>query len=186
MLGEALGTTVAAEVARSLRVRADTARREGLRLHTGQDLHLTLFFLGGVGAGTEPELAELLEANLEGLRAPQMTLTSGGAFPRRGSERILWVGVDGACARLRELHERVGEACVAAGFEADARPWRPHVTVGRLRRRLDGGPARVAEGFYELKFGHEWKPLGVSLVESVPGGGPPAYEARRTFELAAD
>ncbi len=187
VLGDELGARVAAAVGRALGVDAGGARDTGLRLYAGADLHLTLFFLGAVSAQFEAQLVEWLEVGLEGASAPAVRLTSGGAFPRPGRERILWIGLDEPRpGSLAELEARVRAACTGAGFAADERPWRAHVTVGRVRRRRDGGYPTVSPAFFELDLREDWKPTAVALVESLAGGGARAYRVLTSFPLTVD
>src|SRR5262249_50481215 len=55
-----------------------------------------------------------------------------GAFPERGPARVLWIGI-AAPAAVLELQRECESAAVAAGFPAEARGFRPHLTLGRWR-----------------------------------------------------
>jgi len=180
VLGDELGARVATAVERAL-----GARRGGLALYSPCDLHLTLVFLGAVSAAGEAQLREWLELNLDGLAAPRLWLTGGGAFPAAGRERILWIGLeDTTPGRLASVQARVSEACVASGFAAEERAWQPHVTVARVRRGGAGARPRIPAAFYELNLAEEWKPRAVSLVESVGGEGD-RYRVLGRFPLPA-
>ncbi len=59
-----------------------------------------------------------------------------GAFPTPGSAppRVLWVGLGGALGELNALHAETRKALESLGWQSPtAQPFRPHVTVGRVR-----------------------------------------------------
>jgi 2'-5' RNA ligase len=112
-------------------------------------LHVTLAFLGHRPAGD----AEAAAAVLRGLgERPAVPLRLGaplGLPPRR--PRVLTVALEDAGGALGALQSELSAALAAAGVYApEARPFRPHVTVGRLRtgtrapRGVDAGPEPLA------------------------------------------
>lgn len=111
-----------------LRVRMDGAvwvRREAF--------HLTLRFLGD---GIAPPRAEAVRAALEAVNVPPFTmeLQGTGRFPLilKQPPRVLWVGVE-APPPLRALHAQIETALASVDFPSDGEPFRPHVTLARLK-----------------------------------------------------
>lgn len=143
--------------------------------------HVTLKFLGDVDGARLPEL----RAALRGVAFAPFLLRLGGAGcfppPGRGLPRTLWVGLSAGgedCARLAAGLER---ALAPLGFAAEARGFRAHVTLGRVREVAAGddfaaaladcggagaGPARA--GVFVL-----WR--------SILGPGGPKYAALEVF-----
>ena len=82
--------------------------------------HLTLRFLGDVD---------------EVLPGPAFTMGFErlGAFPRPARATVLWLGVVTRGERLNEWAEVCEEAARRAGLDAEERPFRPHVTLSRIR-----------------------------------------------------
>jgi 2'-5' RNA ligase len=95
-------------------------------------LHVTLTFLGSV----EPERLARLGARLADVAATQapfaLALRGVGAFPSLAHPSVLWIGVDAPA--LVTLAAAVNGAAAAEGFAAEARAFRPHLTLGRVRR----------------------------------------------------
>ena len=58
-----------------------------------------------------------------------------GAFPHLGAPRIFWVGI-GSDPKLELLHHDLEVACERLGHEVDARAFRPHITLGRVKRDI--------------------------------------------------
>jgi 2'-5' RNA ligase len=106
----------------------------GIRFVSPAATHLTLRFLGPTTkqqvAGLEPRLQAAaaacppLDARVRGL----------GTFPGHGSPGVLWLGLE-----LPGEGDALQTACEQAarelGFEPEARPFRPHLTLGRWRER---------------------------------------------------
>lgn len=143
---------------------------EGVQAYAAEDLHLTLAFLGEFPEDRRPTLEGALQEELRGLVAPELTLSGTGAFPGREAPRVLWSGVEerpGVAGRLAALRNRVLQAALSLGWRPPAaergRPFRPHVTVGRVR----GG--EVHRAFFDADFDQGWLPVEVALVESRPG-----------------
>lgn len=116
-------------VAQSL-VRLNPQRR-GVRWLAAEQMHLTLGFLGDVGAAAEENLHEHLRAIR--FAAFFLPLRGLGVFPGKGRPKILWIGTGPGHPHLFQLHKRVTDAALAAGLEADLRPWHPHVTLARCQ-----------------------------------------------------
>lgn len=96
-----------------------------------EQMHLTLGFFGEVGLAAEDKLREGLNAIR--WKAFFLPITGVGTFPAKGHPRIIWVGLGNAHPHLFQLHKRVQDAALAAGLEADLRPWHPHITLARCR-----------------------------------------------------
>jgi len=103
-----------------------------------QNLHLTLRFLGQV---TEPMVAAIqdgLEPAAKNLAPFEVTAAGIGVFPDAQHPKVVWVGLrdDGAFVRL---HAAVSEVLARMGFAPDDKPFRSHVTIGRVK----GGDAEA-------------------------------------------
>lgn len=128
--------------------------RTGAAVRWARDegLHLTLKFLGTV----TPERVEAVRQALAPRCAeigPFWARVAGvGVFPRPQRPRILWVGV--RASELAHLSRVVEEAAAEVGFAAETRPFRAHVTLGRIKDR-HGWPAlaKALEENRELDFG---------------------------------
>ncbi len=96
--------------------------------------HITLKFLGGVQQDRLSALWRSVTAALEGSRPIALHLRGIGAFPNPGRARVVWAGATEGAEELAELAARVEEACEKHGFERERRPFRAHLTLGRVRR----------------------------------------------------
>jgi RNA 2',3'-cyclic 3'-phosphodiesterase len=122
-----------ARVFRKADVQTSWVRRE--------NLHLTIRFLGDVDAARVP----LIESALTGVcavHAPfQLQLSGSGVFPNRRDPSVLWAGV-GESEPLVALFDTLNAALAGAGFAPETRPYRPHITLARIREHKSGARLR--------------------------------------------
>jgi len=96
------------------------------------NLHITLWFIGEV---VEERAAAITEA----LRSPfgvapfRLGLGGCGAFPPAGAPRILWIGTTAGADPMRTVYGRIESRLVPLGFEAERRPYTPHLTIARVK-----------------------------------------------------
>lgn len=107
-------------------------------------LHITLRFLGAVSTGSIGKIDERLREVAAGCARFTLSLGGVGAFPSLRRPRVLWLGA-GSCSELSTLHAAVETALKACGFDPEDRPFRPHVTLGRVRRGSRRGAAAPGE-----------------------------------------
>lgn len=110
-------------------------RLPGLRWTAAESLHLTLRFLGDEARpGQVERLAPALAEAAARCPAGPARLSGLGLFPERGAPRVLWLGL--ALPRaFFDLQAACESGARAAGFEAERRPFAPHLTLGRWRER---------------------------------------------------
>lgn len=96
-------------------------------------IHLTLKFLGSVPAARLPVLVEQLRAALAGQEPFTLQIGALGVFPGPKAPRVIWLATLGELAALGACQQRVEAATVPLGYPTEARPFRPHLTLGRVR-----------------------------------------------------
>ena len=146
MSGGALRSFLAADLspqARAQAVRVIEQLRKGVprgvRWVPEENLHLTLKFLGGVEPERISRLIAEASSKLEGLAPFDVVLGGLGAFPNARRARVVWLGVRAGGAQLAQLARKLDTAAARIGVERERRPYRTHLTLGRLRQ-----PAPVA------------------------------------------
>ncbi|HEX9592764.1 MAG TPA: RNA 2',3'-cyclic phosphodiesterase [bacterium] len=116
----------------------------GARWVEGEQLHLTLRFIGEVDGGVLREIRASLET-VHG-RPFSLALQGVGHFPPRGQPRVVWVGVEKS-APLTQLHGRVESALAAVGVAREGRKFSPHITLARLNGTPGSRVGRYLEEF---------------------------------------
>jgi 2'-5' RNA ligase len=103
-------------------------------------MHLTLKFLGEVDEMRAVRVADALQAIAAKYDPIPMAFKGTGTFPPGSrSPRVLWVGVE-AGPSLTALEAEVEVGCEKLGFIREGRPFRPHLTLGRVRSPSGLGP----------------------------------------------
>ena len=108
-----------------------------LRWASPDGIHLTLKFLGDVEATRVAELQAALAPAASGHTSFTLRLANGGVFPNAKGPRVVWVGLDGDLESLMSLQRDVEQALAGVGFPPEARAFQAHLTLARLRDRLD-------------------------------------------------
>ncbi len=160
---------------RGLPLRVSWARPEGI--------HLTLKFLGEV----PPDRRAAIETALRpaGLGIPPFRLEAEGVgtFPERGLPRVIWVGLGGDTGAAERLQRSIERALEAVGFAPESRPFRPHLTLGRVKGAGDGDWRAVLRRSAGARAGR-FEVREYMLFESRLGPGGAAYTALARFPLA--
>jgi 2'-5' RNA ligase len=159
---------------------------EGLNGASWQDedqLHITLRFIGEV----ERPVAEDIAAELARIRASafQLALDGIGSFGRGGRPAILWAGLT-PHAPLKALHDRINQAIVRAGVEADHRAYRPHITLARLGRSAAPPSAFVAQASALASEPFAVDAFGLYESELTPAGAIHTLVERYQLTAAAN
>jgi 2'-5' RNA ligase len=147
------------------------------------NVHITLKFLGNVTQADVDSLINTIPGVLEGVSAFDVQVSGTGTFPPGRWPRVVWVGLAEGKEHLAGLGARVEGACASLGFEKEKRPFRPHLTIGRVRRGSRALPD-LAEQVGSITF----NPLKlrvdeVNLVRSRLSPQGPTYTILESFAL---
>ena len=140
------------EVVDSLRSLLDRLRPTArIQWSALENLHITTKF---IGEWPESRLEELKSA-LAGLppRAPiPARISKLGFFPNPHSPRVFWCGIE--APGLEPLAAATDHATHALGIPMESRAFSPHLTLARIKDRLDLQPLREAiAALPSLEFG---------------------------------
>jgi 2'-5' RNA ligase len=106
---------------------------QGVKWVRPEALHVTLRFLGAVDPARISAVTRAMREATFGRCSFAVTMRGLGCFPSRRAPRVFWAGMD-RCAPLGELVAVLEAELRKAGFAPDDRPFRPHVTLARIRR----------------------------------------------------
>ena len=169
------------EVIESLRSRSNNA----VRWIKPDGVHVTLKFLGEVPVKKLPAVKLAIQEAVVGHSPFELEFSNIGTFGGREGLRLMWVGVAGDVLRLEALVRAVNAALAVVGFEPERRPFRPHLTLGRVR---DEVPTRQRAEI-EVEVGKtvvpvtSWRTAQVSLMRSRFTSQGASYEVLATFPL---
>jgi RNA 2',3'-cyclic 3'-phosphodiesterase len=139
-----------------------------------EQLHLTTKFLGEHPDVLVDQVGPLLAAVAARHGMPLLHVGGIGAFPNFSAPRVVWMGV-GADPRLELIHHEVETACASLGLPIDGRPFRPHVTLARVRdnQRANGAMLRgLSEAAANVEFEADVIGRSIDLMRSelLPSG----------------
>jgi 2'-5' RNA ligase len=169
------------EVIEDLRARSGNA----VRWIRPEGVHVTLKFLGEVPTKKLPAVKLAIQEAVVGHSPFELEFSNIGTFGGREGLRLMWVGIAGDVLRLEALVRAVNAALAVVGFEPERRPFRPHLTLGRVRDEIstrNRAEIEVAVGKVTVPQ-VSWRTAQVSLMRSrlTPQGA--TYEVLATFPL---
>ena len=165
------------------RIRPHEPPGRGVRWVRLDGLHVTLRFLGPTDESRIEDLTRAMRRAAATVPPFTVVVRGAGAFPPVGRPRTLWLGIEAGREPLADLATGLDRALVDAGWPAEGRPFRAHLTLARADG-VRSGPATASalqEAAADLAL--ESRIDRLVLFESVTGGGPARYLARAEVRL---
>lgn len=119
---------------------AREVRGREVRWARPESYHLTLRFLGEISPAQQAPLAARVAEAVAGTAPFELRLARIVAFPSARRPRVIAVTLEPEEPLVR-LAEGVERAVVRAGLAPEPRPFRAHLTLGRVRDRAHPDPA---------------------------------------------
>ena len=98
-------------------------------------IHLTMKFLGEQSAEDVTAVRDAITTVARRFQPLRLDVSGVGAFPHLRAPRIFWMGI-AADPKLELLHHDLEVACQSLGHDVEARAFRPHITLGRVKREV--------------------------------------------------
>ena len=102
-----------------------------------ENIHLTLKFLGDISPANVELLAQMLTQEARQQQVFEIRFEGLGVFPNPRRPRVLWIGIQ-APASLEALQHGIEAAITRLGYPGEARPFSPHLTIGRVKQNVGG------------------------------------------------
>lgn len=96
-------------------------------------LHLSLRFYGNQLVDSVPGLIERLRVGLNDAHPFDLSTSGAGIFPNARRPRVIWLGVEDRSGTLARITAAIERESRAYGIEPETRPFRPHMTLARVR-----------------------------------------------------
>ncbi len=147
-----------------LQAQLKTGRQPPVKWVDPYSIHLTLKFLGNVAADKISGITRAIEAAAQGVSPLYLEVKGLGAFPNLRRVQVVWVGVSGEVAQLSELQQRIESNLAPLGFAPESRPFKPHLTLARLREQAS---LDERQSFGELIAGTRFEAVYGFKVDSI-------------------
>ncbi|MGO4730809.1 RNA 2',3'-cyclic phosphodiesterase [Paenibacillus sp. 2KB_22] len=151
-----------------------------------RDYHITLQFLGDTLVSDIGHLRKALRSVADEFHAFELQLSDWGTFGLEEAPKVLWKGVSGEVDRLISLQKQIVQATSSLGFEAELRPYSPHITIAR--KYLGQLPGNENKGVSGVLLEHttgvnSWMVEDIVLYVTRLGKSP-MYEVVDTFSFS--
>lgn len=161
------------------------AKIPGIKWTEPEQVHITLHFFGDTQAAEVKRIDQAMRNILPRFGPVSARLNGVGGFPDLRRPHVLWIGVEEESGVLLELQRAVLHEVKGLGFDVESRPFKPHATLGRVKKIPSS--VSIQEEIGRIKFALPTLPKTLDhfvLYQSrlLPGGA--RYEVLRSFPLA--
>lgn len=98
-----------------------------------EGIHLTLKFFGDISAADVEKISGVVAQRTAAVPPFALEVKGIGAFPDMTRPRVVWLGITGQLAPLLSLQQDLEEELFLIGFPKEDRPFRAHLTMGRIK-----------------------------------------------------
>ena len=154
---------------------ARLAPRSRITWVTPDRLHVTVRFIGHVDDSRVDEIHDVLALPFS-VDPFDLTIAGVGTFPPNGSPRVVWAGLGRGRDQLVALEATVSARLADAGVPREERPYKPHLTLARVRDAAGLRPAPLVGNLREVALGTT-SVDAITLFESRLSPKGPAYVA---------
>ncbi|MEC7603274.1 MAG: RNA 2',3'-cyclic phosphodiesterase [Planctomycetota bacterium] len=158
-------------------------RFPGIKWINAEQLHLTLHFLGDVLFSDINRVCSVAREAAEEIPPFSIHLKGLGAFPDTKSPRVIWVGVEQGHLPLVELQSALKGPLGEMGYPSDKNVFKPHITVGRVKRSGDLMDLQEQVAKYESSDFGVTAVDELTVYESQLNRGGPDYSVISEIEL---
>ena len=135
----------------------ETLRESGLDIRSvrKEGIHLTVKFLGNIDRDDVEQVRSAMERATKAFSPFTLKGEGIGIFPDLRRPRVVWAGISGDVEVLNALQSDLESQLRSLGFPEEKRPFRGHLTLGRVKGRLDRTKLREALealGAFETEF----------------------------------
>lgn len=147
-----------------------------------ENFHLTLRFIGNTTREQFYALIDRLEELALQINPFEIKIEGAGYFSSKGMPRVLFMKIRYP-ETLNKLVADVEQAVVETGFHQELKPFRPHLTLGRIKHldkhiRLTDILDNIPNIEYQRQFVDEF-----ILYQSILRSEGPVYKPIKTFKL---
>ena len=151
-----------------------------------KNMHFTARFLGETDPLSVPSLIEAVKSTCLKFGPVQTSIDRLGAFPNLKRPQVFWAGLSESAQGLMSIVIQLNEDLKALGIDLDSKRFKPHLTLGRIKRSRDNhGLERLIEAMDQI----ELEPIPIildrlELIQSTLTPRGPIYKTLGEGKLA--
>ena len=149
-----------------------------------ESIHLTLKFLGEIEEKLVNEIEMACVETAAEFQPFTLDLNGAGVFPNVRQPRVLWAGLSGEIEKAVEIQRRLDERLMTIGFDREEKPFRPHLTIGRVKSNRKTRELLALADSYQLpRLAFDVKEIVVMKSELLQAGARYTSLARAGMRL---
>ena len=151
-----------------------------------EKIHLTLKFFGDIEESRIDPIFKSIEEPVRNTLPFSLKVRGVGAFPNLKNPRVIWIGLVDEREALTSLQKQIEAHLEKIGFQPEDRPFRPHLTLGRMKSSR--GKVELVgrmERYREEEFG-DFQVERVVLFKSDLRPSGPIHTPLREMKLGGD
>jgi len=165
------------EAARAVQAALGDGSTRDIKWVPDENVHATLKFLGETDEAKIEPIQRAIEAIASDWQPFAIQPTGIGCFPNERRPAVVWIGLTEGTDHLRRLADEVETEMDPLGFVPERKPYRGHLTIGRVRKdvRISGlAEALTAAGDAAERI-PEFQASEIALMKSVLDRGGAVY-----------
>lgn len=104
-----------------------------IRWTNPEGMHLTLKFFGSISGADIARVSQAVSEITAEAAPLSLEVRTVGVFPHAKRPRVVWLGITGDVEPLARLQQKIDLKLLDCGFREEERPFRPHLTLGRIK-----------------------------------------------------
>jgi len=113
---------------------SDFRRKRGrVKWVESKNIHLTLKFLGETDENILDVICQSIKRVAQNRQAVSCCLDRIGGFPNLKRPKVIWAGLRDNIEKLVTIASEIEDEMVSHGFERENRPFKSHLTLGRIK-----------------------------------------------------
>ena len=162
---------------------AEMAPRARITWVPPERLHVTVRFIGNADEDRARAIRSALEAPLT-VKPFDLIVAGVGTYPKGRPPRVIWAGISQGSSELQRMEHEMSGRLERLGIAREARDYRPHVTLARVRDSAGLRVSPLLQGLSEGVLGTS-RVDAATLFESRLAPKGPAYISLQRTPLAA-
>lgn len=148
-----------------------------------ENMHLTLKFLGNTEASLVDNIKTQLNKVSTNFTQLNSNLSNLGGFPSLKKPKVIWVDLERNRDQIIEMAKSIDTSLSEIGFTSDSKPFKPHLTLGRIKKEVELEQLTDYLSGYRL----EKKDIifdSLSLTKSTLTNDGPIYKSLHTIKFS--